>query len=66
MSQIDKLAIRFTGRFTVSAANAGETLFSLIKTNDSVKLSIDGRSILAWDNLRYGYSADPRGIRPQM
>jgi uncharacterized protein (TIGR03790 family) len=58
-NQIDNLAIRFTGRFVVDAANAGETLFSLIETNDSAQLTIDGQIVMSYDDLSYGYfSAD--------
>lgn len=54
--QIDRLAIRFTGRFVVSAANAGEHTFHLINTNDSARLSIDGNIVIAYDDRSYGYN----------
>lgn len=55
-SSIDHLAARFSGRFNISSAAAGEYEFFLWKSNDSVQLLIDGQSIMGFDNSNYGYT----------
>lgn len=61
-TQIDRLAIRFTGRFEVTGDNS-EYLFSLLGTNDSARLSIDGQSVIAFDDRPYGITQSDASAR---
>lgn len=54
---LDRLAVRYRGRFEITAARAGECLFSLLNTNDSALLSIDGLPVVGYDNAEIGYNA---------
>ena len=56
LGELNEVSIRLTGSITVSADNEGEYLWSAINTNDSLRLSVDGRVILSYDSLASGLS----------
>lgn len=58
---IDKLALRMAASFDINASQAGEWAFELNRTNDSVRLMIDGKIILAYDNQTW----DPPSLTDQ-
>jgi Ca2+-binding RTX toxin-like protein len=61
VSDIDALAIRFSGRFEVRG-EASEYLFSLLDTNDSARLLIDGHPLIEFNDEPYGITqADASG-----
>lgn len=53
-SNVDKLAVRLSGSFNITAADAGEVSFSSIGSNDSFRLLIDGERLISYDNRANG------------
>ena len=52
--ELNDLAVRLTGSFSVAADSAGEYVWSAIRTSDSFRLLVDGREILSYDNKPFG------------
>ncbi len=55
-TSLDRLAVRFTGRIEVTGNTSSEYLFSLLGTNDSARLKIDGRQLVSFNGQTYGIS----------
>lgn len=53
-AELNNLAMRLTGSFSVDSNNAGEYVWSAVGTNDSLRLLVDGHEILHYDNLPAG------------
>lgn len=53
-ANLDKLAIRLSGRFEVTEETAGEWRFFFQHTNDSAEVMVDGVSLLAFDGRDTG------------
>jgi hypothetical protein len=55
-TEIDKLAARYTGRFVLTAEQAGEYAFNLFMTNDAAQLKVDGQVLMKYDSVQWGAS----------
>jgi hypothetical protein len=53
-SNIDRLALRLSGKFMVTASNAGEYQFYAWRTNDSFAIYVDGQKVAGLDGQNGG------------